>query len=114
LITIPNNTVASSIVKNVSASDKRSLDETIKLPRKYSVEQLEKAIDIIKNILQNNHDIHADSTVFLETLNINTAAVRFIAFAKYPDIASLREIRQNILKEILRQFNAAGLELLNI
>lgn len=111
IIILPNNVVANAIVTNISAISKRRIDEVIGITYDTSNEKIEKAIQIIKDILKNNEEIETnDSLVYLEKLNSSSIDIHMQAYVNYGDVTNFRRIKENVIMEILKQYRQEGIE----
>ena len=111
IITIPNEIVANSITTNYSAIDKRRIDEVIGIVYSTSNEKIDKAVQIIKDILRVNQEVETnDNLVYLEKLNSSSIDIHMQAYVKYSDVHNLRRIRENVIKEIIRQYRNEGID----
>ena len=68
LTIIPNSTVSNGEIVNVTKAHKRRILETIGVTYDTSDEKLNRAIEILEDILQKNSEIYGDYVVFLDTL----------------------------------------------
>lgn len=111
IIVLPNNVVANAIVSNISAISKRRIDEIIGVTYDTPTEKIEKAVQIIKDILRNNDEIETnDSLIYVEKLNSSSIDIHMQAYINYGDSTNLRRIRENVLMEILKQYRQEGIE----
>ena len=111
IIILPNNVVANAIVTNISAIPKRRIDEVIGITYDTPTEKIEKAVEILKNILRNNDEIETnDSLIYIEKLNSSSIDIHMQAYVVYGDIANFRRIRENVIMEILKQYRQEGID----
>ncbi|MBQ3311934.1 mechanosensitive ion channel family protein [bacterium] len=111
VITLPNNIVANAIITNFSAIKNRRIDEIVGITYSSSDEKIQRAIDIIKGILRNNDDVITDDKlIYLEKLNSSSIDIHFQAYVKYGDIFSFWKIRENVIKEIVKQYRNEGID----
>lgn len=110
LITIPNNIIANTLVRNLTVINNRRLDETLGLVYETSDEKLNRALDIIKAVLKNNSEVKEGFEVFLDGFGDSSINVRVIALVNYPDISNLRRVKEDLLKEILTRFREESID----
>jgi len=111
IITIPNNIVANSVVINYSLIKKRRMVEIVGITYGTPNEKIDKAIDIIKNVIRNNEEVVTnDSLIFLEKLNSSSIDIHMEAYINYGDLANFRRVRQDVIKEIVKQFRQEGID----
>ena len=110
LTTIPNNIVANSTVQNFSEITTRRISETIGLVYETPIEKINEAIDILKSIVCCNIEIEKDYQIFLDKLDSSSINIKFIAYVKYPDIANLRRVKEEILKETITKFRENNID----
>lgn len=107
LTVIPNNLIANTIVKNVSAINKRRLNETFGIVYDTSEEKLDNAIEILKEILKQNHEVDDNYSVFLEKFDSSSINIKIFALVNHADLINFKRVRQDVLKSALKQFRQA-------
>ena len=110
IITLPNNIVANALVTNISAIKERRIGTTIGITYDTSDEKIQRAIQIIKDILNSNDDITENNRVFLKELSASSIDIEFTAYIKYGDIDNFRRVRENVLTEIITQYRKEGID----
>lgn len=110
IIILPNNVVANAIVTNISAIKERRLGATIGVTYDTSNEKLQRAIQILKDILASNEDIKENYRVFLKELNASSIDIEFTAYIKYGDKDNFCRVRENVLTEIITQYRKEGID----
>lgn len=111
LITLPNNIVANAVVTNVSTIDKRRIDEVIGITYDTPDEKIQRAVEIIKNILRENEEVETnDNLIYLEKLNSSSIDIHMQAYIKYGDVTNFRRIKSKVLTEIIRQYRKEGID----
>ena len=110
IIILPNNVVANAIVTNISAIKERRLGATIGVTYDTSNEKLQRAIQILKDILTSNEDITENYRVFLKELNASSIDIEFTAYIKYGDKDNFCRVRENVFTEIITQYRKEGID----
>lgn len=111
IITIPNNIVANSVIINYSQIKKRRMVETVGITYGTANEKIDKAIDIIKSVIRDNNEVVTnDNLIFLEKLNSSSIDIHLEAYINYGDLANFRRVRQDVIKEVVRQFRQEGID----
>ena len=111
IITLPNNIVADAVIINYSSIEERRMVEIIGVTYGTSDEKIDKAIEIIKSVTRNNDEVITnDNLIFLEKLNSSSIDIHLEAYVKYGDLANFRRIRQDVIKEIVKQFRQEGID----
>ncbi len=110
LVTIPNDKMANSIVTNVSKAHKRRLDLIFGVTYDTSDEKLNRAIEIVKEIMTNRIDVHHDCSVFVETLDSSSINIRLIGYTKAKAYDAFAKVRSEIYLETIRRFRAEGID----
>ncbi len=110
LTIIPNSTVANGEIVNITKAHKRRILETIGVTYDTSDEKLKRAIEIIEEILKNNHEIYGDFVVFLDTLADSSINIKVNAYVKTNNYVKYLKIKEQVLLEIIKQFRAEGLD----
>lgn len=108
LITIPNYKVVDSTLENITSEPNRRVITDLGLTYDTTPEQLELAIDILKNLPKHITDINLEvDTCFMEYGDF-ALQLRFIYYIKKGK--DIYKTRSKVNLEILRQFNANKLE----
>jgi len=111
IITIPNNVVANSVVINYSLIKKRRMVEIVGITYGTSNEKIDKAIEIIKSVIRNNNEVVTnDNLIFLEKLNSSSIDIHMEAYINYGDLTNFRRVRQDVIKEIVKQYRQEGID----
>jgi len=110
LVTIPNDICADSIIENVSKSAKRKLDVTFGVTYDTSDEQIQRAIDIIKEVLSERSDIHKDIHVFLDKLDSSSINIRAFGYVKTKAYFNFAQIKGSIIQEIVKRYRAENID----
>ena len=110
LYIVPNSSVATGNICNVTAAKKRRIAEVFTLTYDTPSEKLEEAIKIIENILKENENIHDDFIVFLDTLADSSINIKCIAYAKTGIYNEWKKIKSDFILEVVKQFREAGLD----
>ena len=111
IITIPNNIVADAVIINYSAIDKRRMVEIVGITYGTSDEKIDRAIEIIKSVIRDNNEVVTnDNLIFLEKLNSSSIDIHLEAYVNYGDLTNFRRVRQDVIKEIVKQFRQEGID----
>ncbi len=108
LVTMPNSKFTSSAVENVSTGVGRRIVNTLGLTYDTTPEQMEKAIDILREIAGADDGVSEDVKISFSSWGDFAMGIRF-AFFVNPD-AHFRNTENAVNMAILRRFNAEGLE----
>lgn len=107
VVTIPNSIITDNSVENVSLEPSRKITLNIGLTYSTTPEQIEQAIQIIRDIASKQEGITEDFKVAFTEFGDFSLGILFIYYIeKAGDILA---IRTNINLEILKQFNANNL-----
>lgn len=109
VVTIPNSTFTKSPIENISLEPSRKVALQLGLTYDTTPENIEKAIEILKQILKDNEDTteDADWTLF-DTYGDFALGITFVYKIKKGE--HIPTVQTKISLEILKRFNAAGLE----
>lgn len=108
MVTIPNSKFTSSAVENVSAGAGRRIVLSLGLTYDTTPEQMEQAMDILRDIAAENKDVGDDVKVSFSNWGDFALGIRFAFFVKIT--SNFRQTENAVNMEILRRFNAEGLE----
>ncbi len=109
IVTIPNSKFPEGMVENVSSEPSRKI--TLKLGLVYDTtpEQIEQAIALLKNIAASNTGIEENVIIGFNDFGDFALGITFIYYIKKG--ADIMQTQTDVNLEILRQFNANGLEM---
>lgn len=111
LYIVPNSSVANGNICNISAAKSRRIDMTFALVYGTSNEKLERAMEIIEEVLSQNEKIHKNNyIVFLDNLSASSIDIRCLAYTKTSTYNSLKHIKSDFTLEVIKRFRAEGLE----
>lgn len=110
LVTIPNDKMADSVVANISRINKRRLDLIFGITYDTSDDKIERAIEIIKEIMKARSDVYPDYNVFIETLDSSSINIRLTGYAKTKLFDVFAQIRSSIYREALRRFRMENID----
>ena len=108
MVTMPNSKFTGSAVENVSTGIGRRIVNTLGLTYDTTPEQMEKAIEILREITDANEGVDEDVKISFSSWGDFAMGIRFAFFVK-PE-AHFRNTENAVNLEILRRFNAEGLE----
>lgn len=110
LTIIPNSSVASGAIINVSAAHRRRIFETFGITYDTSNEKIERAIKILEEILAAHDDISKDYIVNLDKFDDSSINIRVNAYAKTKLFPKYLKIKEKFLMEVIKKFREEGIE----
>ena len=110
LTIIPNSTVSNGEIVNVTKAHKRRILETIGVTYDTSDEKLNRAIEILEDILQKNSEIYGDYVVFLDTLADSSINIKISAYVKTNNYVKFLKIKEQVLLEAIRRFREESID----
>ena len=108
LITIPNGQFSDNAVENVSLEPTRKVNISVGLTYDTTPEQMENAMNIIKDIIKANSKVEDDALVAFNAWGDFAMGIQVIYYISSPDFIFSAQSEINL--EILKLFNAEGLE----
>ena len=108
LVTMPNGQFSDNAVENVTLEPSRKVVINLGLTYETSPDNMEKAIQMLKDIASNNDNIEKDVLVAFNTWGDFAMGILFIYYIKSQ--GDILEVQTEMNMQILRQFNDAGLE----
>ena len=114
VFTVPNSTIASSNVENISVHGVIRYALTLGLSYKTAAGEMARAIRIVHDIADNFHGPDAPEhapRVFFESFGASALQLRIIVWFKTGSFAPEEAWRTEFNLELLRRFEAAGLEI---
>ncbi|MBW6482669.1 MAG: mechanosensitive ion channel family protein [Vicingaceae bacterium] len=109
LVTIPNAVFIGNMIENISAEPTRKVVLNIGLVYETKAEQMEKAISLLKEIGLQNPNVEDNILLSFNNFGDFSLGILFIYYIKKD--SNILETQTEINLEILRQFNANGLEM---
>ena len=107
IVTIPNSTVTDSVIENVTLEPARKITLNLGLVYETTPEQIEQAIQMLKNIAEANSSVDDNYKVAFTQYGDFALGILFVYYIKKE--GDILQTQTDINLEILRQFNAAGL-----
>lgn len=108
LVTIPNMHFSENAVENVSKEPNRKMVLNLGLTYDTPPEGMQKAMDILKNIILDHPGVEDDCLVSFNTWGDSSMGILFIYFIT--DMNNLLQVQTDVNMSILKQFNENGLE----
>ncbi len=111
LVTVPNNLLTNAVVVNLSRMEKRRLDLTLSFTYSTTSQQMRALLDGIRELLQNQDDIDADSVMahFVD-MSASSLDVRVICQVLNPDFRQFTARKEALLLEIMGIAEGLGAE----
>ena len=110
LTIIPNSTIASSEIINVTAGHKRRIFETFSVTYDTSNEKLARAVKVLEEILEKTPEISKDYIVYLETLSSSSIDIKVNAYVKTKNYAKFLKEREKFLLKAIAKYREEGIE----
>lgn len=110
LVTIPNDIVADSVVENVSQANKRRIDISFGVTYDTSDDKLERAMEIIKQIIAGRNDMYEEFTVFVDALDNSSINIRLLGYTKTKAYDAFAKTRSEIYLETVKRFRAEHID----
>lgn len=109
LVTIPNSQFTGNMVENVSEEPTRKVVLNLGLTYDMTAEQMEKGIELLRNIAQKSNKLEDNFLTSFNAFGDFSLGILFIYYIKKD--ADILDTQTEINLEILKQFNANGLEM---
>lgn len=112
LVTIPNGELANKTIQNIGKRPYIRRVANITITYDTPPEKVERAVEIIKEILKDHEGMHPDlpPRVFFNEFNDASLNILVIYWFHPPDYWAFQQFNQRVNMEILRRFNAEGIE----
>jgi MscS family membrane protein len=108
-LTIPNSMFSKSVIENVSAEPATKIVENIGIACSHNAAAVEKALGILKGIIQEDAEIEKNSTAFFADFGESAHNLTFVLWIKKG--ADIGAVRSRVNLEVLRKLAAAKIEL---
>jgi MscS family membrane protein len=109
VVTIPNSTIGSASIENVSRFKSRRFKLDLGLRYDTPVAKLERAVEIVREVLEARNDIKDGAYVFFNDLKPSSLNVMMYSFVKFTVWRQYLTARQEVTMEIMRRFAAEGI-----
>ena len=110
IVSIPNNNISATLITNISKARKRRINEVFGVTYDTSDEKLHRAIDIIKEVCENDTRVHKNPVTVVETLSASSIDIRLYAYVKTNAFNEFVKIRSDVILEIVKRFRAEGID----
>ena len=114
LVSVPNSIVASEMVENIGRREYIRRLANIAITYDTPVEKVLKAVEIIKEVLAGTEEVHRDPDlpprVFFNDFNDWSLNILMLYWVKPPDYWMFQEVNERVNLEIMRRFEAEGIE----
>lgn len=108
LVTIPNMHFSETAVENVSMEPTRKVVLNLGLTYDTTPEGMQKAMDILKQIILDQTGVQDDCIVSFNTWGDSSMGILFIYYIT--DMDNILQVQTDVNMAILKQFNESGLE----
>ena len=110
VVNVPNNTIANQAITNVSQTRKRLIDITVGVEYSTSNENLDRAVEIMKNIAKKDENIIGEGLfTSIEKLDDSSINIRMFAYTKEKVWAKYKVIKGNIIRQIIHKYREEGI-----
>ncbi len=110
IVSIPNNNISATLITNISKARKRRINEVFGVTYDTSDEKLHRAIEIIKEVCENDTRVHKNPVTVVETLAASSIDIRLYAYVKTNAFNEFIKIRSDVILEIVKRFRAEGID----
>lgn len=109
-VNIPNNLLANNEITNLTKATERRIDLVVDIEYGTSNEKIDKAVEILKEIANQNKEIKDGAISFIENLAASSIQVRLIAYTTDGTLATATNVKSDVLREIIHRYRAEGIE----
>ncbi len=112
LITIPNGELANKTIQNIGKRPSIRRNSVISITYDTPPEKVRRALDILRELLQDHEGLHSDfpPRVFFEQFGTASLDLRMLYWYHPPDYWKFVEFGQRLNLQILERFNAEGID----
>lgn len=104
IVSIPNNNISATVITNISKANKRRINEVFGVTYDTSDEKLRQAIEIIKDVCEQDKRLHKNPVVVTETLSSSSIDIRLYAYVKTSSFNEFIQVRSDVILEIVKRF----------
>lgn len=110
LVSVPNNNISGTTIINISKAHKRRINEIFGVTYGTSDDKIQRAMEIIKEVCDNNEKVHKDPVIFVETLASSSINIKLLAYAKTDSYNKFAQIRSEVILETVKRFRAENID----
>ncbi|RLA74394.1 MAG: mechanosensitive ion channel family protein [Epsilonproteobacteria bacterium] len=103
LVTISNADISNGAIENITSEPSRKISMSLGLTYDTDEKKIQKAIDILENIIKNTDGVEDEPTVWFDSFGDFSLNISFIYLIKNGE--NISKIKNNINLSILSQFN---------
>jgi len=112
LVSIPNKTVANSVIDNLSRRSKRRVEQTIGLTYSTTAEQIEKVVSSIQEIISRDEEVDPEIVlVNFSNFGDSSLDITIIYFIKSADFREYLAVKERINLAIMRKLEELGVSI---
>jgi MscS family membrane protein len=112
LMVIPNKTVASDTITNLSRFTRRRIEQVIGLTYATKPEQMEEMVEVIRGIVQARPEVDRDGVIiFFKDFGASSLDIWLVYEVPDPDFKKAMKVKQEINLAIMRAVAARGLSM---
>jgi len=109
LVSIPNKTVANSVIDNLSRRSKRKVEQTISITYSTTAEQIEKVVSSIREIISRDEEVDPESVlVNFSNFGGSSLDIKIVYFIKTLDPKKYLAVQERINLAIMRKLEELG------
>ncbi len=110
IVSIPNNNISATVITNITKAGKRRINEVFGVTYDTSDEKLQEAIQIIKDVCEDDTRVHDEPVVIVETLAASSINIRLYAYVKTNKFDELIKVRSDVILEVVKRFRQADID----
>lgn len=112
LVTIPNKTLANSVIENISKAGKRRVVQAIKVTHKTTTTQLQEAVPFIRNIVLHDKNVDPESVIVnFSDFGEYSLNITIIYFTKVFDYREFLASKERINLAIMKNLEQLGISI---
>jgi MscS family membrane protein len=111
IVTIPNSNVANTAIENISSEPSRKVAMTLGLTYDTSLDKIEKAKEILNNIVDSHDNIDDSRTIYFDSFGDFALNLKFTYYIKKVDGSmDVSGTKDSVNMQILKEFNENAIE----
>lgn len=110
LVVISNHRILEMNIKNLSRRSKMRIKEYVSITYDSSIQKVQRAIEICREIAKNHPQIEDDYKIYLSEFSDSALQIFFNAYALTQDFAEYLEIKEEIFMQIKKVFDEEKIE----
>ncbi|MCQ2753967.1 MAG: mechanosensitive ion channel family protein [bacterium] len=110
LVNVPNNVISNEPITNFTQVSQRKIDVSIDIEYGTSNEKIDRGLEILKEIAEENDNIKDGYYVFIDNMAPSSIVLRIIAYTNATAYIDFVKVKSEVYRAIIHKFREEGIE----